>query len=89
MRAVPSHCARVGTCATQEEYSKRRQQKYTMITNDSKAIHKYMKDSNRKLKVSTGLPDWKAYIDFVNAICYEGLLRAATTSLKFLKVCAR
>ena len=35
-------------------------------------IHLLMKDTNKKLKVSQGLPDWKAYLDFVNDIIVGG-----------------
>ena len=51
-------------------------------------IHLLMKDTNKKLKVSQGLPDWKAYLDFVNNIvvggseenCSEELRRFGTTT---------
>ena len=36
-------------------------------------IHLLMKDTNKKLKVSQGLPDWKSYLDFVNDIIVGGL----------------
>lgn len=31
-------------------------------------LHKLLKDTNRKLKVSAGLPDWKNYVDFFNSL---------------------
>lgn len=31
-------------------------------------LHKLLKDTNRKLKVSAGLPDWKNYVDFINSL---------------------
>ena len=34
--------------------------------------------------MSAGLPDWKAYVDFLNNIVVEGLVRVAVTSLEYL-----
>lgn len=31
-------------------------------------LHELLKDTNRKLKVSAGLPDWKNYVDFFNSL---------------------
>lgn len=31
-------------------------------------LHKLLKETNRKLKVSAGLPEWKNYVDFVNSL---------------------
>lgn len=31
-------------------------------------LHKLLKETNRKLKVSAGLPDWKNYVDFFNSL---------------------
>ena len=39
-----------------------------------------MKDTNKKLKVSQGLPDWKAYLDFVNNIIVGGLKKIVVKS---------
>lgn len=44
-------------------------------------IHRLIKDTNKRLKVSHGLPDWKAYVDFINnAVCF-GLIEAMAASL--------
>jgi hypothetical protein len=43
-----------------------------------------VKISNKTLKVSTGLPDWKAYVEFINSIVVGGLTRVASSSLKLL-----
>ena len=35
-------------------------------------LHKLLKETNRKLKVSAGLPEWKIYVDFVNSVVRTG-----------------
>jgi dynein heavy chain, axonemal len=54
------------------------------IKDGAAEIHKLVKGSNKVLKVSTGLPDWKAYVEFINSIVVGGLTRAASGSLKLL-----
>ena len=44
-----------------------------------------MKDTCKKLKVSQGLPDWKAYLDFVNNIIVGGLKRIVVKSCAALE----
>ncbi|CAM9099296.1 unnamed protein product [Ectocarpus fasciculatus] len=44
-------------------------------------LHKLLKDTNRKLKVSAGLPDWKNYVDFVNSLVVQGLIKVVAGSL--------
>ena len=44
-----------------------------------------MKDTNKKLKVSQGLPDWKAYLDFVNNIIVGGLKKIVVKSCAALE----
>ena len=48
-------------------------------------IHLLMKDTNKKLKVSQGLPDWKAYLDFVNDIIVGGLKKIVVKSCAALE----
>ena len=48
-------------------------------------IHLLMKDTNKKLKVSQGLPDWKAYLDFVNNIIVGGLKKIVVKSCAALE----
>ena len=36
-------------------------------------LHKLLKETNRKLKVSVGLPEWKNYVDFVNSLVRTGI----------------
>ena len=45
-------------------------------------IHRLLKDTNKKLKVSQGLPDWKAYVDFMNNVVVYGLKDAMISSLR-------
>ena len=55
-------------------------QRYGHIREGGGEIHKLLRDTNRKLKVSQGLPDWKAYVDFVNNIVVGGLKRVVVCS---------
>jgi dynein heavy chain len=41
-----------------------------------------LKDTNKKLKVSQGLPDWKAYVDFTNNVVVYGLIDAMASTLR-------
>lgn len=75
-----------------------RQGRLQVIKESGQEIHKYdlcleppltscsrlLKDTNKKLKVSQGLPDWKSYIDFVNNIVVSGLIRVVACSIKAL-----
>jgi dynein heavy chain len=54
----------------------------TAVKDTGQEIHKLLKDTNKKLKVSQGLPDWKSYVDFVNSIVVYGLIGAMSSSLK-------
>jgi Dynein heavy chain, N-terminal region 2/Dynein heavy chain, N-terminal region 1 len=47
-------------------------------------VHKLMKDTNRILKVSQGLPDWTNYVEYINSIVIAGLTKVVTTSLMSL-----
>ena len=57
---------------------------YSKIKEGGKAITKLLKDSNKILKVSQGLPDWKAYVDFVNNIIVDGLATVVVMSMDFV-----
>ena len=57
---------------------------FSKIKDGGKAIHKLLKESNKILKVSQGLPDWKAYVDFVNNIVVDGLAKVVIASLNFV-----
>ena len=54
------------------------------IREGGQELHKLLKDTNRKLKVSAGLPDWKNYVDFVNSLVVQGLIRVVAVSLSTL-----
>ena len=58
---------------------------YHTIKEGGQEVHKLLKDTNRSLKVSQGLPDWKAYVDFINSIIVSGLVDVAVTSLEHLE----
>ena len=55
------------------------------IKEGGQEIHKLLKDTNRTLKVSQGLPDWKAYVDFINNIVVGGLVDTTVVSLEALE----
>eukprot|EP00501_MAST-03F_sp_TOSAG23-6_P000341 GSMAST32.ASY1.ANO1.348.1 assembled CDS len=67
-----------------DEYDVYLLQRYGFIRKGGKRIHFLIRETNKKLKVSTGLGDWKAYVDFINAVVYSGLCKLATVSLKYL-----
>lgn len=54
------------------------------IRDGGQELHKLLKDTNRKLKVSAGLPDWKNYVDFVNSLVVQGLIKVVAVSLSTL-----
>lgn len=54
--------------------------RYGQVRECGITIHALIRDSNKKLKVSTGLPDWKSYVDFVNNIVIAGLKTAVINS---------
>ena len=60
-------------------------QQYHIIKEGGQEVHKLLKDTNRTLKVSQGLPDWKAYVDFINSIIVGGLIDTAVVSLESLE----
>ena len=55
-----------------------------VISQGGKEIHGLLKDMNKKLKVSPGLPDWKSYQDFINNVIIAGLSEVVEASLKYL-----
>jgi dynein heavy chain, axonemal len=63
---------------------KQRQTKLAAVKEAGQEIHRLLKDTNKKLKVSQGLPDWKAYVDFMNNVIVFGLADAMASSLKSL-----
>ena len=67
-----------------EMFNLQKKQRYAVVAENGKTVHKLLKDTIRKLKVSAGLPDWKAYVDFVNNIVVGGLVEVAKVSLEYL-----
>lgn len=65
---------------------KTRQNKLAAVKEAGQEIHRLLKDTNKKLKVSQGLPDWKAYVDFINNVVVYGLADAMASSLKAMAV---
>ena len=58
--------------------------RYSEIQDGGKQIAGLVKDSNKVLKVSQGLPHWKAYVDFINNIVVDGLAQLIHESLAHL-----
>ena len=58
--------------------------RYVIIGGGGKEIHKILKSMNKKLNISPGLPDWKAYCDFINNVIISGLAEVVETSLSYL-----
>lgn len=67
-----------------QQQKKFRQQRLLVIRENGQEIHRLLKDTNKKLKVSQGLPDWKSYIDFANNIVVSGLIKSVVGSIKVL-----
>ena len=61
---------------------KQRATKLGVVRETGQDVHRLLKDTNKKLKVSQGLPDWKAYVDFTNSIVVMGLVDAMAMSLR-------
>ena len=55
--------------------------KLSAVTEGGRDIHHLVKDTNKRLKVSQGTPDWKSYVDFVNNVVCFGLIDAMYSSL--------
>jgi cation/acetate symporter len=53
---------------------KSRQAKLTAVKESGQDVHRLLKDTHKKLKVSHGSPDWKAYVDFINDVVVFGLV---------------
>jgi dynein heavy chain len=85
-RAVPLFERTVKPVGPAEFYQSHRQLLHTgfkLIRDKGNHVHKMLRESNKVLKVSQGLPDWKAYVDFVNNIIVAGLVQIAVKALKF------
>jgi dynein heavy chain, axonemal len=65
---------------------KTRSVKLQAVKEAGQEIHRLLKDTNKKLKVSQGLPDWKAYVDFINNVVVYGLSDAMASSLKTMAI---
>ena len=55
---------------------KTRDSKVAVVKEAGAEIHKLMKETSKKLKISQGLPDWKSYVEFVNNVVVDGLIQA-------------
>ena len=61
---------------------KTRSTKLQSIKEAGQDIHRLIKDTNKKLKVSQGLPDWKSYVDFINNVVVYGLIDTMASTLR-------
>ena len=58
--------------------------RYGEIHKGGVRMHALMAESNKILRVSKGMPSWRAYVAFVNRIVSDGLRDVATTSLQYI-----
>ncbi|GLE01103.1 hypothetical protein PINS_up009916 [Pythium insidiosum] len=61
------------------------QQKYQQLKDGGNEIHRLLKDAIKVLRVSTGSPDWRAYVDYVSARVEDGLTAVVVQSLTHLR----
>ncbi|RQM21208.1 hypothetical protein B5M09_003796 [Aphanomyces astaci] len=59
--------------------------KYVVIKEGGNEIHRLLKDTLKKLKVSQGSPDWRSYVDYINGIVEDGLAKVVLTSLRYIQ----
>ncbi|KAL6747291.1 flagellar outer dynein arm heavy chain beta [Haematococcus lacustris] len=60
------------------------QQRHSEIRDAGKEITKLLSSSNRVLKVSKGVPSWKAYVDFFSNIVVDGFSAAIIATVRYL-----
>lgn len=60
------------------------QLRHSEIRDAGKEITKLLSSSNRVLKVSKGVPSWKAYVDYFSAIVINGFSSAITCTVRYL-----
>ena len=58
--------------------------RYAIVEECGKQLHRQLKETIKVLKISTGLPDWKAYLDFLSKALVDGLVKAVCVSLEYL-----
>jgi hypothetical protein len=65
------------------------QQRHAEIRDGGKEITKLLSSSNRVLKVSKGMPAWRAYVDYFSAVVIDGFCNAITATARYLLAQAR
>ena len=63
-----------------------RQSKNQLIKDGTHHIAHLMKESNNVLKMSTGHPDWKSYVDFINDIVGQYVAFIVTAMSNFRSI---
>ena len=58
--------------------------RFAELKDAGKTIHTLLKETNKFLNLSASSHDWKCYMHFVSGTIIDGLVKAVTTSLKFL-----
>jgi len=82
---VVNRMAKAMTVDDFSTYRKRElQSKFQVVTDDCKEVHRIVKDILKKIRVSTGHPDWKAYVEYLNEILLHGLCSAAAESVAYI-----
>jgi hypothetical protein len=59
-------------------------ERFKHVKEGGTAIHHVLKESNKKLKISSNHPDWNAYVDFANNVVTDGLANLVVKSLDTL-----
>lgn len=68
----------------EEQYKKTRDKQYEFVRRTGESLSEILSESNRAVKISSGLPEWKAYADFFNSLVFEGVHRAVVCALEYL-----
>eukprot|EP01035_Chromulina_nebulosa_P017812 gene17812-23422_t len=68
----------------EKEHKNLIKERYTEIKEGGKAIHTMVKDTNKVLRISNSSNDWRSYIDYINNIVVDGLVKVVITSLEYL-----
>jgi hypothetical protein len=62
-----------------------RAQRFSLVKSGGETIHKLLSDSCSRLGLSSGLPDWRSYVDFWNNMVVGGLVQVVIVSLEYLE----
>ena len=58
-----------------DEQAKELELRYKDITEGGREVHSLLLESNKVLRQSKGAPAWRAYVEFINDIVIDGMVR--------------